>query len=142
MAAAVKKHAKEISNFSCPVQFYWISLVCSKYFAQDCRLILLLPIPAFFCKNSSFFSKIVPLLKAVVWKFFCGKNSDFLVMFSVFVRHKVTINERISFTDYASGIRLPGCSKFAVNGKNGNDVTVFQHDAIVKFFWRYYLLPS
>ena len=28
---------KSISNFSCPVQLYWISQFCSKYFAQDCR---------------------------------------------------------------------------------------------------------
>ena len=27
-----------ISNFSCPVQFYWISLFFSKYFAQNCRI--------------------------------------------------------------------------------------------------------
>ena len=27
-----------MSNVSCPVQFYWISLFCPKYFAQDCRL--------------------------------------------------------------------------------------------------------
>ena len=28
-----------MSNFSCLVQFYWMSLFCSKYFAQDCRQI-------------------------------------------------------------------------------------------------------
>ena len=26
-----------MSNFSCPVQFYWISVFCSKYFVHDCR---------------------------------------------------------------------------------------------------------
>ena len=31
-----KNTQKQISNFSCPVQLYWISLFCSKYFAQDC----------------------------------------------------------------------------------------------------------
>ena len=35
--------------------------------------------------------------------------------------------------DYASGIR--NCSKLAVNWKNSNDVTIFRHDVIVKFFW-------
>ena len=58
-------------------------------------------------------------------------------MFSVFVRWKVTINENISFTDYASGIGpvwLPDCSKLATNWKNDNDVIIFQHDVIVKFF--------
>ena len=33
-----KTRKKCISNFSCPVRFYWISPFCSKYFAQDCRL--------------------------------------------------------------------------------------------------------
>ena len=35
LAVAVKKRAK-VENFSCPVQFYWISPFCSKYFARDC----------------------------------------------------------------------------------------------------------
>ena len=39
-----------------------------------------------------------------------------------------------SFTDYASGIRLPDCSKLAAYWKNGNEVTIFQHEIIVKFF--------
>ena len=45
------------------------------------------------------------------------------------------INENKSFTDYASGIRLPESSKLAVNSKNSNDVTIFRYDVIVKFFW-------
>ena len=32
-----KNSQKQISNFSCPVLFYCISLFCSKYFVQDCR---------------------------------------------------------------------------------------------------------
>ena len=27
---------KQIRNFSCSVQFYWISLFCSRYFVWDC----------------------------------------------------------------------------------------------------------
>ena len=46
----------------------------------------------------------------------------------------VTINENISFEDSASRIRLPDCSIFAINQKNDNDVTIFRHDVIVKFF--------
>ena len=42
----------------------------------------------------------------------------FLVLFSVFVRYKVTFNENISLTDYQSGIRLSHCSRLAVNWKN------------------------
>ena len=36
MGGAVKKRAKKISNFSCPVQFRWISLIYSKYFDSRC----------------------------------------------------------------------------------------------------------
>ena len=57
-------------------------------------------------------------------------------MFSVFVRQKVTITENITFADSVSGIRPPDCSKLAENLKNDNDVTTFQHDVNVKFFWR------
>ena len=35
-----------------------------------------------------------------------------------------------------SGIRLPDCSKLAVNWKNDNDVPNFREDVIVKFFCR------
>ena len=41
-----------------------------------------------------------------------------LVLFSIFVRQKVTVNENVSFTDYTSGFRLPNCSKLAINPKN------------------------
>ena len=58
----------------------------------------------------------------------------FLVFFTVFIRWKVTITENISFTDYASEIRIPDCSKLAVNWKNQNDVTISQHNIIVSFF--------
>ena len=59
---------------------------------------------------------------------------DFLVLFSVFVRQKVTITENITFADSVSGIRPPDCSKLAKNPKNDNDVTIFRHDVIVNFF--------
>ena len=45
-------------------------------------------------------------------------------MFSVFVTQKVTVNENVSFTDYASGIWLPSCSKLARNQKNDHDVKI------------------
>ena len=44
------------------------------------------------------------------------------------------INENKSFTDNASGIRLPDCSELAVNWKNDNDVTNFRNYVIVNFF--------
>ena len=35
-----------------------------------------------------------------------------------------------------SGIRPPDCSKLAKHPKNDNDVAIFWHDVIIKFFWR------
>ena len=61
---------------------------------------------------------------------------DFLVLFLVFVKQKVAINENINFADSLSGIRPPDCSKLAKNLKNNNDVKIFRHDVNVKFFWR------
>ena len=49
-----------------------------------------------------------------------------------FCKKRVTINENISFTDYASGIRVG--SKLTINWKNGSDVTIFRYDIIVIFF--------
>ena len=59
---------------------------------------------------------------------------DFLVLFSVFVRQKVTITENITFADSLSGIQPPDCSKLAKNSRNDNDVTIFWHDVNVNFF--------
>ena len=71
---------------------------------------------AFFAKISVILAKIIilPVLEV----------RDFLVLFSVFVRSKVTINENISFADYGFGIRLVVCSKLTVNWKKENDVTI------------------
>ena len=86
---------------------------------------------AFFAKLQQFLAKI-PLLKSIVQKL-CYR---FSVLFSAFVRQKVTFNENVCFTEYASRICLPDCSKLVINWKNSNDVTVFMHDVIIKFFWR------
>ena len=42
---------------------------------------------------------------------------DLLVLFSVFVRRKINVNDNVSFTDHASRIRLPDCSKSVINQK-------------------------
>ena len=55
--------------------------------------------------------KIIPLLKSLCES--CVR--DIIVLFLVFVRSKVIVNENISFIDYASGIRLPDSSKLAIN---------------------------
>ena len=41
---------------------------------------------------------------------------------------------KTSSTNYTSRIRLPDYSKLIINWKNNNDVTIFRHDVIVKFF--------
>ena len=65
---------------------------------------------------------------------YCQKYvRDVLVLFSVSVRQN-TINENVSFTDYAPGIQLPDCFKLVINWKNDNDVTICWHDVIVKNF--------
>ena len=38
-----------------------------------------------------------------------------------------------------TGIRPPDCSKLAKNPKNDYCVTIFRHEIIVKFFWRYFV---
>ena len=62
----------------------------------------------------------------------CVRN--FLVLFSVFVRQKITITENITFRDSVSGIRPRECSKLAKNLKNDNDVTIFRLGVISNFF--------
>ena len=47
--------------------------------------------------------------------------------------HWCTFIVNISFTDDASGIRLPDCSNSTINRQNDNDVTIFRH--FPTFFW-------
>ena len=60
-------------------------------------------------------------------------ESCVLVLFSVFVRQKVTITENRTFSDSVSGIRRPNCFKLAKNPKSDNDVTILRHDVNVNF---------
>ena len=83
---------------------------------------------------------------SIFWQKFTifGKNSIFtqnnsvraVLRFSGFVRWKITINENVSFTDYASGIWLPDCSILTINRKNDNDATICRHGVIMKLFLR------
>ena len=59
-----------------------------------------------------------------------------MVLLSVFIRQKAIANENVSFIDHAPLIRLLDGCKLAINQKKNNDVTICQHDVIVKFFWR------
>ena len=61
----------------------------------------------------------------------------FLFLTLVFVREKATVYENISFTDQASGFRLPDCFKLDIKGENDNDARICQHDVIVKFIYRF-----
>ena len=103
------------------------------------QIYLLVPKYHSFCWCQHFLQKITV---------FCPKNylyskqqyescvRDFLVPFSVFVRQKVSFTEKITFADSVSGIRPPDCSRMAKNPENENYVKIFQHNAIVKSFWR------
>ena len=73
--------------------------VVSENICFSAKGLLTLTMSAFFAKNQHFLTKIVSVLKSIV-----RDLSDFLVLFSVYVRYKVTVNENVSFIDYASGI--------------------------------------
>ena len=85
---------------------------------------------AFFCKKLAFFVQ-----KSTFTQSYCESCvRDVLVLFSVFVRQKVTITENITFADSVYGIRFPDCSELAKNPKNDNDVIIFPHNVNVNFF--------
>ena len=93
---------------------------------------------AFFCKKSAFFSKNKTFTRSSIVR---AVLAIFNSVFS-FCKIAVTVNENISFTDYASGIRLSDCSKLAKNRKNDSDVTISRYDVIIKFFWHCLFLLS
>ena len=113
-------HSNTILDIYSPVQnwqklqIWHVSTHTQVTFSTQTLLVLLMS--AFFAKISVILAKIIilPVLEV----------RDFLVLFSVFVRSKVTINENISFADYGFGIRLVVCSKLTVNWKKENDVTI------------------
>ena len=82
----------------------------------------------YFAKNLHFLTKMVSLLKVIMWEL-CQRF--FSSVFSI-CKVKGYIHGNVSFTNYASGI--PDCSKLVVNRKNDNDVKICSHDVIIKFF--------
>ena len=62
-----------------------------------------------------------------------GYVKRFLVLFSVFVRFKVIVNENVSFIGHASRIQLPDGCKLTINREKDDNITICQHDVIVKF---------
>ena len=100
---------------------------------------------SYFCSCQHFLQKLYvsrqnnTFIKPIVQEL-CQRFFNFV--FSC-VRQKVAINGKISFIDCATGIHPPDCSKFAINWKNSNEVTISQHDVNVNFFRSYFfLLPG
>ena len=92
--------------------------------------LLILLMLAFFWQKQHFWGKTVPVPKAIVWEL-CYRFFSSAFSFS---KRKDYFFENVIFTDYASGNRLPDCSKLTINRENDNDVTVCQHDDITGFF--------
>ena len=104
--------------------------ICSfrKYTFQCLGLLTFVDVSIFSPKNSVFCPK-----KYLYSKQFCeGCVRDILVLFSVLVRHKITVTENRTFADSVHGIRPLDCPKLARNPKN--DVTIFRHDFNINFF--------
>ena len=80
---------------------------------------------AFFCKKSALFGKNST---------FAQSNSVRAVLEIFWFCFQVTVNENVSFTDYASGIRLPNFSKLTINRKNDNDVKISNMTSSSNFF--------
>ena len=59
--------------------------------------------------RTSLMKKVYPFqVLALIWFGFLGAGGGFC-------KKKVTIDKNVSFTDYASRIQLPDCSKLAIN---------------------------
>ena len=103
--------------------------ICSfrKYTFQYQGFLNFVDISIFLAKNQHSFAKNYTFTQSN-----CVR--DFLVLFSLFVRLKVTVNENVAFKDYASRIRLPDCFKSSINRKNNNEVLICRHDVVAKFF--------
>ena len=56
----------------------------------------------------------------------------FSSVFSFCKIKKVSVSENVSFADYMSGIRLPDCSKLAINWEN---FIIYRHDITLNFFY-------
>ena len=110
--------------------------ICSfrKYTVQCLGPLNFADVSIFLQKNSVFYLK-----KYLYSKQYCENCvRDLLVLFSVFVRQKVTVNENVHFTDYASGIRVPDCSKLVMHPKTGNDSAICWCDVIAFFFFFFF----
>ena len=96
------------------------------YILHICIFLLLPRLYQEFCWWQHFFVKYQNFSSKIVLFYSKHKNEncvrDSLALFSVFVRQKVTVNEKVSFADYTSRLRLTNCSKLV------------RYNVIVKFF--------
>ena len=102
--------------------------IVSENIPYSIKTFLILLMSAFHCKKSVFFlANIALLLKAIVWELCC-----FLVLFYVFVRQKIFINENLRNIGHKSKIWLRSGSLSTINQNNEN---FFWHGRIyfVKF---------
>ena len=65
----------------------------------------------------------------------------FLDLISVLRRQKATVYGNNSFTDHASGFKLPDSSKVDLKRENDNDARICQDDAIVKVLLTFLCFP-
>ena len=106
--------------------------ICSfRKYTFQCLGPLIFADVSIFCKKLAFFVQISTVTQSNSVR---AVLEIFLVLFSVFVRQKLTVTENITFAHSVSRIRPPDCSKLAKYPKNDNDVTVFRHDVNVKLF--------
>ena len=75
-----KNTQKQISNFSCPVQFYWIPLACSKYLAQIVGCPIQLPYVGHMIPNYIHAKKLFSLSSSFIWEF-SQADLDILISF-------------------------------------------------------------
>ena len=109
---------KHTSIFSFIKYTFWyqglLIFLMSTFFAKDLH---------FFWQNRTFIQR--NSLKTEL-RFFSSVFS--------FCKQKVTINDNVSFKDYASGIQHLDCFPLTINWKYDNDATILRHNAIVNFF--------
>ena len=114
VASTKRQHWNNVEMFTGIMLETWslvrkFTHICSfrKYTFQYQGPLILLMSASFLQKNYIFWQKWY--LYSTQYCESCVR--DYLVLFSVFVIQKVTVNENIGLTDYASGIRLPDCSE-------------------------------
>ena len=109
------------------------TFICSfkKYTFQYQGPLNFADVSIFLAKNSIFLAEIVPLLKAIVWEL-CWRFFS-----SVFSFCKIKGYYYWKYKFYRLCVRSPASRLLQIGRKleNGNDVKIFWHNVIVKFFW-------